>query len=112
MQSIATGADATAPIGVAADGSGLDGAIGRTLDLWCEPQAWRRVQANGWQPRSGGSPAAQHAALYRGFAKDSAVSCPKLLDTSPQRERLNCARMGQPIQVHLHWRAADANGAL
>ncbi len=46
--------------------AGLGAAIARTLALWREPQAWRRMQANGMAAEVGwGRPAAQYAALYR-----------------------------------------------
>ena len=48
------------------DTAGLNRAIARTLALWREPQAWRRLQANGMAAEVGWDrPAAQYAALYR-----------------------------------------------
>jgi starch synthase len=46
--------------------TGLEAAITRTLALWREPHAWRRLQANGMATDVGWDrPAAQYAALYR-----------------------------------------------
>ena len=55
--------------------AGVEAAIGRAQELWADPKAWRRLQANGMRTEVGWSrPAKRYAQLYRSVAAEGGAS--------------------------------------